>query len=173
MGLVRDLLDVLLPTPCAACGELAGDGRLVRLCAACEALLPRQEWPARGTWRHIRAWPETWCATASTVCARSCWPSSPGSLRGPLSDACPQRMRWSPCRRRSGAAWLGDFLPPVCSRMPCRLSSRFPTCEPWRGGADAARSAFRTRSGGETWLGPCAWRASCRVNPGCCWWTMS
>ncbi len=45
MGLVRDLLDVLLPTPCAACGELAGDGRLVRLCAACEALLPRQAWP--------------------------------------------------------------------------------------------------------------------------------
>ncbi len=45
MGLIRDLLDVLLPTPCAACGELAGEGRLERLCAECEALLPRQAWP--------------------------------------------------------------------------------------------------------------------------------
>lgn len=45
MGLARDLLDVLLPTPCAACGGLAGDGALVRLCAACEAQLPRQAWP--------------------------------------------------------------------------------------------------------------------------------
>jgi ComF family protein len=45
MGMARDLLDVLLPTPCAACGELAGDGALVRLCASCEAQLPRHAWP--------------------------------------------------------------------------------------------------------------------------------
>ncbi|MFH1469290.1 MAG: hypothetical protein ABIO70_33205, partial [Pseudomonadota bacterium] len=45
MGLVRDLLDVLLPTPCAVCGELAGDGSVARLCAACEAQLPRRAWP--------------------------------------------------------------------------------------------------------------------------------
>jgi predicted amidophosphoribosyltransferase len=45
VGLTRDLLDVLLPTPCAVCGELAGDGSLARLCAACEAQLPRQAWP--------------------------------------------------------------------------------------------------------------------------------
>lgn len=45
MGLGRDLLDVLLPTPCEACGALAGDGGLVRLCAACEAQLPRHAWP--------------------------------------------------------------------------------------------------------------------------------
>lgn len=45
MGLVRDLLDVLLPTPCPVCGGLAGDGTLVRLCAACEDQLPRRAWP--------------------------------------------------------------------------------------------------------------------------------
>lgn len=48
MGLARDLLDVLLPTPCAACGALAGDGDLVRLCASCEAQLPRHPWPLAG-----------------------------------------------------------------------------------------------------------------------------
>ncbi len=48
MGLGRDLLDVLLPTPCAACGALAGDGSLVRLCADCEGLLPRHAWPLAG-----------------------------------------------------------------------------------------------------------------------------
>jgi predicted amidophosphoribosyltransferase len=45
MGLARDLLDVLLPTPCEACGALAGDGEAVRLCAACEEQLPRHPWP--------------------------------------------------------------------------------------------------------------------------------
>jgi len=45
MGLARDLLDVLLPTPCAACGALAGDGSLVRLCASCEDQLPHHPWP--------------------------------------------------------------------------------------------------------------------------------
>ncbi len=45
MSFARYLLDVLLPTPCAACGALAGDGALVRLCAACEAQLPGQPWP--------------------------------------------------------------------------------------------------------------------------------
>ncbi len=45
MGLARDLLDVLLPTPCAACGALAGDGTLVRLCASCEDQLPAHAWP--------------------------------------------------------------------------------------------------------------------------------
>jgi len=57
VGLGRDLLDVLLPTPCAACGELAGDGELVRLCAACTALLPGQIWPASSPIPGIRsAW---------------------------------------------------------------------------------------------------------------------
>jgi predicted amidophosphoribosyltransferase len=48
MGLARDLLDVLLPTPCAACGDLAGDGALERLCAACAAQLPARAWPLEG-----------------------------------------------------------------------------------------------------------------------------
>jgi predicted amidophosphoribosyltransferase len=45
MRLVRDLLDVMLTTPCEACGALAGDGDSVRLCASCEEQLPGHPWP--------------------------------------------------------------------------------------------------------------------------------
>mgnify|MGYP002639871582 FL=1 len=58
MGLARDLLDVLLPTPCEACGALAGDGALVRLCSACEAQLPRHAWPLAGSIPGISS---AWC----------------------------------------------------------------------------------------------------------------
>jgi len=49
MGLVRDLLDALLPVPCAGCGELAGDGHMTRLCLACQEQLPAHIWPLAST----------------------------------------------------------------------------------------------------------------------------